>query len=129
DNRAHLHFLYDIMEQANNDMTFVQLQPCGSNMITSAKNKRSPAPVENKSALAVEIWPNPSPNLFNLRFSNSAVDAQVQVRVLDVHGKQVYAFSGNSRQEYKFGGNFIPGLYFVEVTQGNTRSNFKIIKQ
>ena len=128
-NRLYQQFLYDLMVQANNDSTYVQQQPCSSNEPKSAMIKKPQEKDKNISTTPIEIWPNPSGNQFNLRISNLTGEGKVQIRVLDVHGKQVFTYNGSNLQAYRFGENFIPGLYFVEVTQGSKRSNFKIIKQ
>ena len=126
-NREYHQYLYEIIEQANNDLTFVQLQPCGSNMITSVK-KREAGQLEINTLLPVQIWPNPSTNQFNLRLSNGTGNEQVQIKVMDVQGRQVYTITGSNQREYQFGNNFMPGLYFIEVMQGSNRTNFKVIK-
>lgn len=127
-NRDYHQYLYEMIEQANSDLTFVQQQPCGSNMITSARNRETGQLEINKS-LPVQIWPNPSTNQFNLRLANGTGNEQVQIKVMDVQGRQVYTITGSNQREYHFGKSFMPGLYFIEVIQGSTHSNFKIIKQ
>ena len=129
DNTRDYHqYLYEMIEQANNDLTFVQLQPCGNNMVTSAKNGE-PGQFEINKSLPVQIWPNPSANDFNLRLSSGSGNEQVQIKVLDVHGRQVYSITGNNKREYQFGKSLLPGLYIIEIIQGSTRSSYKIIKQ
>jgi hypothetical protein len=116
------------MVKANNDSIFVQLEPCYLNLINSEKNNR-----KNTSEIisngAIRIWPNPSSSQFNLRLPGNTVKGQLQIRVLDLQGRQVYSATGSTQQDYRFGEKLTPGLYYVEVIQGNTRSNFKIIKQ
>ena len=128
-NRAEHEALYYLTEQANEDLIFVQLQPCSSNLITAVKTQRLQEQDKAGRQAKVVLWPNPSANRFTLRLPNHAGDVQVQVNVVDVHGKQVYAATGSSRQEFRFGKNFLPGLYFVTVIQGSTRLSVKIVKQ
>lgn len=129
DNTRDYHqYLYEMIEQANNDLTFVQLQPCGINIVTSAKNGE-PGQFEINKSLPVQIWPNPSANDFNLRLSSGSGNEQVQIKVLDVHGRQVYGITGSNQREYQFGKSLLPGLYIIEIIQGSTRSSYKIIKQ
>jgi hypothetical protein len=43
-------------------------------------------------------------------------------------GKVLYRAEGASNQTYLFGGNFIPGMYIVQVRQATTVQTFKLIK-
>jgi hypothetical protein len=128
-NRAAHQFLYDVAEQANNDMIFVQLQPCGSTLTTSAKTVPEQQVGLNTSPLAVKAWPNPSSNHFNLRLEHNTGKGNIQVRVLDVQGRQVFTTTGAPHQNYRFVEHFLPGLYIIEVIQGSNRTNQKVIKQ
>ena len=53
----------------------------------------------------------------------------VQIRVLNMLGKTVYSTKGAANQTYKFGGNFISGIYIVEVIQGTEIQRVKVVKQ
>lgn len=128
-NRQYQQWLYELAEQANNDSNFVQLQSCSSTLPTAAAIQRSQYKDKAPFTSPVALWPNPSSTHFNLRLSNINESDRVQIRVLDIHGKQVYNFTGSNQQLYLFGDRFTPGLYLVEVIQGNNRINFKIIKQ
>lgn len=57
------------------------------------------------------------------------MEGEVQVRVMDVTGKLLYAAKGSVQKEYRFGKGFKPGMYFVEVVQGDNRSTIKVVKQ
>lgn len=57
------------------------------------------------------------------------MEGEVQVRVMDVTGKLLYAAKGSVQKEYRFGEGFKPGMYFVEVVQGDNRSTIKVVKQ
>lgn len=120
--------LYELMVKANNDSIFVQLEPCYLNLISSEKNNRK-ITSEIIPQGAIRIWPNPSSGQFNLRLPGNTEKGQLQIRVLDLQGRQVYTATGSTQQDYRFGEKLTPGLYYVEVIQGNTRTNFKIIKQ
>ena len=53
----------------------------------------------------------------------------MSIRVVDVLGKVVEVrnniFAGETLQ---IGNNYRPGIYFVEVTQGNNKKQLKLIK-
>ena len=126
-NRYPLESLKNLLELVNGDSYFVQQQPCGSAPVTRAKKQVVAEKPAGRSSAAV--WPNPSGAHFSLRPAANGVEGIVQVRVLDVAGKLVYATSGSAQKEYRFGEGFKPGLYFVEITQGTRRSTLKVVKQ
>ena len=44
-------------------------------------------------------------------------------------GRKIYQAEGNGKQQYKFGNNFNPGLYNVQVIQGNEKKSIKLVKE
>lgn len=127
ESRAMLANIKDILGHANNDLTYVQLQPCSNTINTSGK--RPDKVNEDLIASNTRIWPNPSNNYFTLRPTSSLLNSKVEIRVLNINGKEVYINSGPANNDYRFGENFLPGLYFVELIQGGQRTTFKIVKQ
>lgn len=123
--RYQMESLKNLLEEINGDSRFVQLQPCGAGMVTSA-HKGVVGEIANIAPASV-VWPNPSGACFNLRPGGMA--GEVQVRVMDVNGRLVHAATGSAQKEYRFGEGFKAGLYFVEITQGGNRSTIKVIKQ
>lgn len=41
----------------------------------------------------------------------------------------MYQTNSTTNKDYRFGENFTPGIYFVEIMQGERRSTFKVVKQ
>jgi hypothetical protein len=74
--------------------------------------------------------PNPTERgtAFNLTIAGKA-NEEIEFRVLNVMGKEVYSGRGAANATYKFGANFITGVYFVEVIQGGNKQIIKIVKQ
>lgn len=126
-NRAQHEYLRSLVEQANSDLSFVQLQPCG--LPVSAKARPVEEIIDMAQSAATQIWPNPSGTRFNLRTTFSTNDGNIRIRVLDRLGKPVYSITGSANKVYQFGEGFTPGLYFVEIVQGSKHSTIKIVKQ
>jgi hypothetical protein len=122
--RKNLENLVKILDRANNDLSFVQSQPCTSNEVTSTQRRIESSEVVRANAM---LWPNPSHSYFNLRPSGD--NGNVQVRVMDAHGKLVFSAKGTSSKIYRFGDGFTPGLYFVEVIQNGKHTTTKLLKQ
>ncbi|MBX2887263.1 MAG: T9SS type A sorting domain-containing protein [Ferruginibacter sp.] len=73
------------------------------------------------------IFPNPSSHDFNIRL-NSAEPGKIQVRILDITGREVSKVSAAEFTTIKAGAKLRPGTYFVEVFQNGKRSIQKVVK-
>ncbi|HYK46155.1 MAG TPA: T9SS type A sorting domain-containing protein, partial [Parafilimonas sp.] len=75
----------------------------------------------------VTVSPNPSTSEFTL-VTRSVDFAAFEVRVADMYGKIVYTAKGSAGQVLRFGANFIPGVYIVDIFENNRRKTLKVIK-
>lgn len=119
----------ELLEQVNGDQIFVQKQPCGGATMPMTNKVEASGSERVGAKGAAVIWPNPSGTYFHLRPAQLAGSGELLLRVLDVDGKLVYTATGSAAKEYRFGEGFKPGLYFVEITQGDYRSTIKVVKQ
>lgn len=78
-------------------------------------------------ATKAEVYPNPSSSSFTLALKDQVSD-KITIIVTDLHGKKVYQASSN-KNRVDFGKDFAPGIYLVQVIEGNNRQTIKIIKQ
>lgn len=124
--RSYQECLKNALDNANNNLSFVQSQPC-SIQIPVTRRENIVSEPENETAGLMKVWPNPSGSYFNLQpsFSNETI----QLRVFDVNGRLVYTANGASNKIYRIGENLKPGIYMVEVLQGKNRTVQKLIKQ
>jgi hypothetical protein len=114
-----------ILDEANNDLSFVQLQPCNTKAVTSTQRK-----IENNDAIQTNnamVWPNPSHSNFNVRPSTN--NGNVEIRVMDVQGKLVFSAKGSASKVYSFGDRLYPGLYLIETIQAGKKTTMKVLKQ
>jgi hypothetical protein len=74
------------------------------------------------------VYPNPSTGNFTLQLKSNTHEA-VEVHVLDLVGHGIYHARGDAGCVYTFGGNFIPGIYFVEILHQKKIEVLKVIKQ
>ena len=124
--RTYLDCLKTAFDNANNNLTFVQPHPC-TGAVTKSESKRLPE--VNSIGVEAKVWPNPSNNYFTLRAAYNRNNEGVLIKVYNANGQQVYTANGSSNKDYRFGDRFIPGIYMVEVEQGDNRTTFKLIKQ
>ena len=89
----------------------------------------------NKNELAVDklkFNPNPNNGVFDLKFELSD-NAPVQVKIMDMNGKEVYDnqvnnFSGNYNENIDISENGA-GIYLLQIVQGKSASTHKIVIQ
>jgi hypothetical protein len=80
--------------------------------------------------LALKAYPNPSTNKFTVNVQSSNREEKIQVRVMDLNGRVVELFNNlSANQTLQIGSNYRPGMYIVEMIQGNERKQLKLIKQ
>jgi hypothetical protein len=120
--------LKDVLEDANNNLNFVQPHPCGLSA-RSAVNKAQEIAESNVLAGEIRVAPNPSKNYFTLRPSNKETSKSVELKVFNIYGQQVYKANGSVTKDYRFGETFTPGIYLAEITQGNRTTTLKLVKQ
>ncbi len=84
------------------------------------------APVK-ATAFDISLIPNPSNHIFTVVARTTAAET-VNVRVMDLNGRSVYATKGSPEQQFKFGEQLAPGMYLVEVRQGDKVKTVKALK-
>ena len=115
--------LKNILEHANSDKTFVQLQPCTEPECKGNEYVRRDLPDQPK------LWPNPSVTSFHLKVPFNEADGPIEILVFDRYNSLVYTTTGQASDEFSFGDNLPSGLYFVRIEQGNQRMDVKAIKK
>jgi uncharacterized lipoprotein YddW (UPF0748 family) len=85
-------------------------------------------PGEDDGLLTVKAFPNPSPTQFII-MTLSTSPKPLSISVTDNAGKLVEKRNGLPAAGLFFlGGNYLPGVYFLEVKQGNSKETIKLIK-
>jgi hypothetical protein len=82
----------------------------------------------NSNDLNIKISPNPSTTDFSLTLTGSNKE-NVDIKITDMYGKNIYRTSGPVNNLYRFGNEFSPGVYILQVTQGSKSKTQKIVKQ
>ena len=103
--------------------------PQPSGITSSGSNSSSSASVLSDK-LQVKIMPNPSVRgvPFILTAKGKA-NEEIEVRVVNIVGQEVYKTRGSINETYKFGNQFVAGTYFVQVMQGESMKTLKVVKQ
>ena len=102
---------------------------CNAPIATNTRTMASAVKVSINNNLFIQAYPNPSAIEFNLVLTGYSKETIVII-VTDIMGRKVYqAEANNSKQQYRFGNDLKPGIYIVQVTQGNQKQSIKIIKE
>jgi hypothetical protein len=74
--------------------------------------------------------PNPTTSQFNVKLESPDSKTSMTVRVIDLSGKAIEVRTGlMAGQTLQLGANYRPGMYFIELTQGDQRRIVKVVKQ
>jgi uncharacterized lipoprotein YddW (UPF0748 family) len=85
--------------------------------------------LEEAVILSINATPNPSREKFVLHLQSSSAQT-VSLRIVDNAGRVIETRMGiPANSEIELGGKYRPGLYFVEVSQGQTRQTLKLLKR
>ncbi len=127
---------------ADNPVTPVD---AGSTIVVVNNDPTTPAPAPTqlggveKTVIQEEVvatkfnmkaFPNPTTNQFNLQVESDNVKERINIRVFDLSGRTVeLLWNITSGQTLKIGSKYRPGMYIVEMIQGNNRKQLKLLKQ
>ena len=81
----------------------------------------------SNTSLSISLSPNPSNSYFTLRVKATEQGA-IEIRVIDVNGKSLFTAKGMAEQAFRFGESFAPGVYMIEVRQGDEVKTVKAVK-
>ena len=72
--------------------------------------------------------PNPSSSSFTIQVQTVSVE-KISLRVLDIHGRLIEQRQNvQPNQSFRIGDNYRPGVYLVEVQQGELRKHLRLLK-
>ena len=92
-------------------------------------NRAAAAKEPTATALSVKALPNPTTDHFTL-VTRSASDQPLTIKVTDNAGRVLETRSGMAANgTIQFGSRYRPGVYLVEIAQGDTKQVLKLVKQ
>lgn len=119
------------LDKANNNLNFVQSQPCevSQTAVIRSSSEQLSEQLKQSETTKVNVYPNPSHSYFLLDL-HGFKNELISIRVTDVVGKlieikKVYTLE----QIIKVGEHYKPGVYILQVIQGEKQKTIKIIKQ
>lgn len=97
-------------------------------VISYPKNASEIAGDLSENTLVTKVWPNPSTNAFNLEVQSTS-NENVGFSIFDFNGNMILNLNASTKQATAFGKDLNPGIYLVQVRQGNHFNTLKIVKQ
>lgn len=78
----------------------------------------------------IKTYPNPSTSYFMIKIESMDEKMPINVRVLSMNGKEVELIRNiKAGQTIQIGNTYFPGMYVIEVIQGEKKITTKLIKQ
>lgn len=99
-----------------------------TNCITLPTSKFANPIEKNGKSLDAIIYPNPTMSAFNLLVKSSKQSKTVKARIIDSKGRRIKTLNFNSNEIVSFGNELHPGVYFIEVIDGDSVKMMKVVK-
>jgi hypothetical protein len=78
----------------------------------------------------IKASPNPTTSYFNVKLESDNISQPISMNVVDVTGKLIEMRKNLvAGQTFQLGAAYRPGMYFVELLQGDRRRIVKLVKQ
>ncbi len=78
--------------------------------------------------LDFKVIPNPSSQYFNIQVT-SVSNEKIELNLFDISGRLISTLNAVNNQTLRFGDKLRPGVYMVEIRQGEQRKIVKVVKQ
>jgi hypothetical protein len=83
---------------------------------------------KGESNFNVTVYPNPTTSAFNLKVSASDLNKKISIKISDVEGRLLKTIYTMPQQNVLFGNDLLPGVYMLEVTDGNYKKSIRTVK-
>jgi hypothetical protein len=110
------------------DLTQVVRQP-SITMMQSVEMDNVVQEAATDAKFGMKVFPNPSRSQFNVHVESSDRNAKINLRVIDLSGRTVRIIPNlTAGQTVQLGSEYRPGIYFVEMIQGKSRTQTNLVK-
>jgi len=98
------------------------------NQVSGSITAREAVTKQPAGEFSARVLSNPSPNYFELQL-NGNTGSKMQLKVYDLQGRVVETKTSlQSNQTLRFGTSYAPGIYLVQITQGNQIQTIRLVK-
>jgi hypothetical protein len=99
-------------------------------LITKNANPIDQTPTEiatpKSTEMLVKVYPNPSRGAFKIALEGNGKDIKAKIR--DLRGLVIKTLTINANQTIELGNDLKPGIYFLEVNEGNKTKTVRLVK-
>jgi hypothetical protein len=99
-------------------------------LVTKNANPIAQTPTEiatpKSTELMVKVYPNPSRGAFKIALEGNGKDTKAKIR--DLRGLVLKTLTINTNQTIELGNDLKPGIYFLEVNEGNKTKTVRLVK-
>jgi hypothetical protein len=100
-------------------------------LITRNANPNAETPAATTTSLKptemiVKVYPNPSRGAFKIALEGNGKDTKAKIR--DLRGLVLKTLTINANQTIELGNDLKPGIYFLEVNEGNKTKTVRLVK-
>jgi hypothetical protein len=100
-----------------------------SSPVTVVQRNIEKPTVAIEGAVDLKAYPNPTSSGFSVKLQSSDRMKKIQLRVTDVSGRVIQLYNNLSAgQVLQIGNTFRPGVYIIEMIQGDLRKELKLVK-
>jgi hypothetical protein len=103
----------------------IKLQSCPSSFTSTEPTSKTVAAATEE--MTVSVYPNPTTTEFRINLNTRSSEV-VKVRVMDMQGRMVKAYTLAASQQMTFGNDLKAGSYMVEFIQGDKKKVQRLIK-
>jgi Secretion system C-terminal sorting domain/SprB repeat len=95
---------------------------------SGTNTKLNAVKLSGNDILSVQAYPNPTTTDFTLVFTSNSKE-KIAISVTDILGRKVQQAELSGKNQYRFGNDLRPGIYIVQVVQGNQKQSIKLVKE
>lgn len=81
----------------------------------------------SKLDFTTTVYPNPSNNVFNVRMASSSKVPALLI-IVNSAGNVIYSTKINAGANYQVGQHLLPGVYYINISQGTQSKTMKVVK-
>ena len=127
-NRQTMLNLAEALDRDNNSGCSIDAHCRPNDRALEADRARPTTMMEVTTELNVKVLPNPTYEAFKVQIEGGSTD-KISMRIMDMQGKLLEQRQNiQPNQILRVGEKLNPGVYFIEVQQGSTRKQMKVVK-
>ena len=102
----------------------------GSNFTSSQTLRENISSATPSEEFKVQVYPTPTTSQFKVKIESPDSQTAIMLKVIDLSGRIIEMKRGlTAGQTFQLGAAYKPGMYIIELIQGNKKKTTKVVKQ